>query len=310
MRSLLCGKVINRNFSIPSSAASCGVGLLLGRKLLTTTIPHQVILSNCSSCLKQVSLINPNENHHRQFFFKKSSNSIIPKDGEKEEDYNKFTSSFYVKALAPLIAALVYWYLKDWESKKVKVDFDALKKYLETYQDQIREQAFLAALESLSHQEHRELMNDVISQSSENGKYLVGVSNSENINHFDLEIQVMSDMKTYKPHTLVDGQVKYALFGELWHVEEKNPSTLQAYGKKCFDSRDITLNIHCPVRILAKPANGAVLGHLGDKPLCYLVANIQMKCVEKDFIPAKRPELTISKISIAPITSHFSTILV
>ena len=59
---------------------------------------------------------------------------------------------------------------------------------------------------------------------------------------------------------------------------------------------------------MAKPANGAVLGQLGDKPLCYLVVNVQMKAIEKDFIPTKRPELCISKISVAPINSHFSTI--
>ena len=220
---------------------------------------------------------------------------------------NTFTFSWY-KLLIPLSVASVWLYIKQWEKKPAQ-DFEYLKGYINMYKDQLKEQAFQAGVESLTHGEHRQLMDELIAQSSETGNYLVEVGKEQQRPIFDLNIQSFKELKTHKPHPFINGRVKYALLGELWYLEPTLSSTkLHAFGKKCFDSRDISLVVHFPIKVMPKPHDGSVLGHLEDKVLTYLVMNVEMKAIEKDFVSGTRPDLTISKISIAPITSHYETV--
>nr|CAG4709186.1 unnamed protein product [Naegleria fowleri] len=275
---------------------------------------------NLSICLHKTSCFNhhPHNNNIMNGYinqqqirlFSRSTNDVVDSSKSKQTDNNeKFDlSSFWYKLLIPIAVGAIYWYIKRWENNKARKDFDYLRTYLEKYQDQIAEQALKAGVESLTHEEHQDIMYQIISQSSETGKYLVE-SSLTGTPLFEMNIRKIENVKTLRPHPQIDGYVKYALFGELWTLEEQESSTkLNASGKKCFDSRDITLNIHFPIKILPKTKNGSILGHLEDKPLVYLGLNVRMKSIEKDFTSESRPSLVISRISISPITRYFPTI--
>ncbi|KAG2393920.1 hypothetical protein C9374_003684 [Naegleria lovaniensis] len=248
-------------------------------------------------------------NQQVRLFSKKSKDIVMDSTSNKQQNAEKFDpSSLWYKLLIPVAVGAIYWYIKRWENDKARKDFGHLRSYLEKYQDQITEQAFNAGVESLMHEEHRDIMYEIIGHSSETGKYLVE-SSLASIPLFEMNIRKMENVKLLRPHPTVDGYVKYALFGELWTLAEQESSTkLKASGKKCLDSRDITLNLHFPIKVLPKTKNGSVLGHLEDKPLVYLSLNVRMKAIDRDFSVEHRPELVISRISISPITTYFPTI--
>ncbi|KAL9655173.1 hypothetical protein ABK040_008948 [Willaertia magna] len=286
--------------------------------LLKNKKPLLLAESKCNSLLWPGRKVNT---CYDQFNRKYFSLNLIGKQNYQTNQYNyqqqntssgqysdKSKKRIILTIVIPLISCIIFIYVTLWKHRKVKADYKFLQDYLEKYQDQLKEQALEAGVTSILHPEHRPLLNDLISQSTEVGKYLV---NSDF--PFDLDLKPFSEITTHKQHPIAETKVTYALWPDIWYLEpntnKKSDKNFVAYGKKCYDARDLTITFHLPMKIYAKPSNEKILPNImREKPLFYFSLNVEMKATEKNFTAGSIPSLSISKITISPVSKYYTTL--